>query len=170
MPSNDEVVVRPDELLQACSSGSMRYCQDIRIGRRDRYGAGVAEHGLWLDIVGAIGETAVAKRLNRFHWGLGVFRGDDVGGHQVRCTRTRDGYLILHPEDLEKRPDVPFICVRMAGSTTAGERLQIQGWAYPRDVARQEFWGDVFLNGRPAFFVPPSALQSIDSLPDPHAT
>lgn len=166
-----EVTLSPDELLQATTTGVMRYTQNMRLGRRDAYGAEKnAEHGMWTSIVGAWGEAAVAKHTNTYHWGLGVFRGPDVGRYQVRATRMARGFLILHDRDKEQHGQTPYVSLKLLGTDSDGcERIAIQGWCYPDEMCHLKFWDDPTGKNRPAYFVPPEELRDMETLPECHS-
>lgn len=161
-----EVSLMPDEVLLAAMSGAMRYTQNMRLGRQDAYGADRSrDHGMWLSIFGAMGEAAVAKAVNRYHFGLGVFRGNDVAGYQVRATKMASGDLILHDRDKQHNARTPYVSVRHLGKEDGVEKFLVQGWGYPEDLARQEFWSDPTGQNRPAYFVPAESLNDMETLP-----
>lgn len=161
-----EVSLSPDEVLQAAMTGVMRYTQNMRLDRKDAYGADRSrDHGMWLSIFGAMGEAAVAKAVNRYHFGLGVFRGDDVAGYQVRATKMASSCLILHDKDKQYNGRTPYVSVRYEGKDGGVEKFVVQGWGYPEELARQEFWSDPTGMNRPAYFVPPESLNDMESLP-----
>ena len=159
------VTLSPDEVLQASVTGVMRYTQNMRLGRSDAYGADRSrEHGMWISILGAMGEAATAKALNRWHFGLGVFRGADVAGVQVRTTRMSPASLILHKRDKEENASVPYISVIYCGKDNGVENFELQGWGTPEELVSDEFWSDPTGQNRPAFFIPASKLKDISSL------
>jgi hypothetical protein len=161
-----DVSLSPDEVLQAAMTGVMRYTQNMRMGRQNAYGADRSrDHGMWLSIFGSMGEAAVAKATNRYHFGLGVFRGDDVSGCQVRATKMASGNLILHEKDKQHNATTPFVSVLHLGKEDGVEKFRLQGWGYPEDLARQEFWSDPTGQNRPAYFVPVESLEGMETFP-----
>ncbi len=136
----------------------MRVVQNIKKGRRDKYGA--ETQSVWhTHINGALGEVAVAKYLGRYWDGMGAL-GDlhaaDVGGGvQVRWTGKPNGDLILHPSDAD---DKPFVLV-----TGDAPRFTLHGWILGRDGKLETYWRDP-AGGRAAFFVPQNKLVPIAEL------
>lgn len=160
-PVTDPVVVlTPSELLHGGCCGLFRTVFNIRHGVAHKYGG---ERGSVWDtgIVGALGEIAVAKYLGRYWEGMGAL-GDyaalDVRGVNVRCCALDHGHLLLHPAD---RNECPFVFVTSPAETPA--RFTLRGWILGRDGKRDQYWRDP-AGGRPAFFVPPTALHPVASL------
>lgn len=147
------------EFMQAAMVGVMRQIQNRRAGRQDAHGCD-PENGWSPHIEGACGEFAVAKVLGLFWSGnLGRLTADDVGELQVR-TRSRHDYdLIVHPDDPDKRA---FVLV-----TGRAPDFRIWGWISGQDAKRPEWWGEKGQPGRPAFFVPQSALHGLRDLHHP---
>jgi hypothetical protein len=146
------------ELLLAANVGVYRTVQNLRLGRKDRFGAD-PENRWTLSIEGAAGEMAVAKAMDLFWSGaIGDLKADDVGALQVR-TRSRHEYeLPLHPTDLDDRI---FILV-----TGRAPQFWVRGWIFADDGKRSEWWADPSGKNRPAFFVPHSELRDMADLPD----
>lgn len=147
------VVLTPSEIVQGAMIGVMRQATNIRDRRTNAHGLNDG-HDWQYQIEGALGEMAFAKLQGVFWTGaLGQLRADDVGTWQVR-TRSRSDYqLILHPNDPDDRR---FVLVR--GSCG---KYDVVGWIQARDGKRKEFWSDP-AKGRPAFFVPDSALVKFE--------
>lgn len=148
------------EVIQAALAGVMRRVQNMKRGTRDRFGQPTTDY--WsIDIEGCCGELAVAKYLGRFWSGaIGDISADDVGVVQVRTTGRESGRLILHPEDKDDR-----VFILVVGNAP---RFDIRGWIIAQHGKRDEFWSDPG-TGRPAFFVPQSALKPIEELDAPIA-
>jgi hypothetical protein len=138
------------EMLMAAQAGVLRQVENLQKKRVPAYGVGV-DNNWQIHIEGCMGEYALAKYLG-IHWsGKGQLRKPDVGEFDVR-TASRDNYqLILHPEDPDDR-----IFWLICGKNGA---YSIKGWILGRDGKRQEYWKDP-VGGRPAYFVPQSALHS----------
>jgi hypothetical protein len=151
-----EITLSASEMQIAATIGIMRQIQNLDRGRPDAYGA-EQELGWQKHIEGAAGELAFAKWSNRFWNGnIGNLHADDVGLVQVR-TRSKHHYeLILHPRDRDDR-----VFVLISGVTPV---FWIRGWIWGRDGKRTEYWSDP-ARGRPAFFVPTSALNPMSQSP-----
>lgn len=138
----------------AAAAGCQRNIQALARRRPDTHGKDVAAlGGGWnLHVEGACAELAVAK-LEGCYWEP-VWRQidrdrDDLSGWQVRSTSRPNGSLLLHAED----PDAGrFVLV-----VGLAPKFQVVGWTLGKLGKRPEFWRTD--TGRPAFFVPPSALQ-----------
>jgi hypothetical protein len=154
--STARVTLVESELLHAATTGAIRRISAIRNGRQPVYGSPAG--GLWdVDIEGCCGELAVAKWFGVYWNGnMEKLRADDAGNLQVRTTAAHSNRLILHPRDPDDRA---FVLV-----TGVAPTYVLQGWIMGRDGKREEFWCDPSRQGRPAFFVPHSALSPVESL------
>lgn len=144
------IQLTPWEMLLAAQVGVMRQVENCKLNRAAHYGAGNSND--WqLHIEGCLGEFALSKHLG-IHWaGKGRLRAPDVGEVDVR-TRSKDHYeLILHEDDPDDR--VFWLLCGVNGA------YSIKGWITGIDGKRSEFWSDP-AGGRPAFFVPHSALRT----------
>ena len=152
---SEAVRLTNSEMLTAAIIGVRRQVQNLAAGRADAHGAS-PEDGWTPHVEGSAGEMAVAKAFGMYWTGnMGELGADDVGQLQVR-TRSRHSYdLILHRRDPDDRV---FILV-----TGRMPEYLIQGWIMARDGKRDEFWADP-AKGRPAYFVPKSALRNVDEL------
>ena len=65
------------------------------------------------------------------------------------------GSLLLHPRDLD---DAPYVLM-----TGGGGAYQVRGWIMGRDGKQEKYWGDRANQNRPAYWVPQSALNPIES-------
>lgn len=141
------------EYVFAAFAGFSRHTENLEAGRidsRNREGDGYDAH-----VHGAVCEFVVAKALGIFWPGPGVLWSADVGGGiQVRSTKREWGSLIVHKEDADK---APFVLV-----TGCLLNYDVRGWLYGHECKQQGWWsaGD----GRPAFFVPQTALKPIEEL------
>lgn len=146
-----KVTLKRHELFLGAQAGIMRRLEALKHGRSDRYGPPPSD--LWgLDIEACLAELAVAKAYNLYWERLArdpaALLGD-VSALQVRSTRRDEGCLILHAED-----DDRAVFVLVTGSAPT---LTIQGWTRGAEGKQEKWWkrGD----GRPAYFVPQSALN-----------
>lgn len=145
------VTLTPSELEVAAIIAVKRQAENLcAAGRSNRYGA--QQDGGWsLHIEGACGEMAVAKWRGIFWSGnVGNLQADDVGRAQVRTRSRHDYELIIHKDD---RDDRAFILV-----TGLAPQFVLRGWIYGHAGKNPEWWRDP-AGGRPAFFVPQSALR-----------
>jgi len=113
------------------------------------------------DIVGAVGEAAVAKALNYFWLGNGsaLDYAGDVGPFHVRATEREGGCLILHDRDDDS---AQYYLARLKLEGLAPS-VELSGWIYGRDGKRQDYWRtDVRC---PAYFVPQAALRPVEETP-----
>ena len=154
-----KITLTSAELLQGAIVGVMRYVQNVKRGSVDRKGAETAKNGWQVHITGAVGELVVAKHFGKFWSGsIGNTKAADVGNLQIRTAfaggRTAP-HLILHADD---DSDAPYFLV--SGS---GLDYEIYGWIMGRHGKAPQFWGDPFGTGRPAYWVPASALHAVDA-------
>lgn len=145
-----EVSLSPSEMMAAALAGVMRQVENCARSRTPRFGAGTASD--WqLHIEGCLGEYVIAKFLGVFWPGKGKLRAADVGEVDVR-TRSRDHYeLILHESDPDDRV-FWLVC-------GANGKYRVKGWITGQDGKKPLYWKDP-AGGRPAYFVPQSALHS----------
>lgn len=146
------VTLDHDESDFAAYVGLRRSSEAMRLGRQHRFGGNADRWGN--DVEGAAAELAVAKALDHYWQPLAADPASlpgDVGRLQVRQTKRADGCLILHESDPD---DAPFILV-----TGAVPTFTLAGWLWGREGKRPEHWRTS--TGRPAFFVPQSALRAV---------
>ena len=148
------VTLDNSEYLHALIAGCLRRASARAKGRKNYYGAESADSEL-LDLIGAVGEAVVAKHFNKFWVGAGAFRGDDVGRYQVRSTTYDGGHLVLNNNDNDETPYI-LVCVNSGVG-------KIRGWITAREGKQPQYWKDMSGRG-PAYYVPQSALRSIDTL------
>lgn len=158
------VIVRftKDEMLHGAMVGCTRQIDNAYSSINNAY---AARHSFDANVLGALGEMAVAKHFGLYWSGnLGNFKAKDVGGAQVRATDTPDGCLIVHPPPTSGRkgdkPDDPFIFVRLEWD---GPTFWLCGWMTGRDCQRLEYWREQGVR-HPAYFVPAEDLWDISSL------
>jgi hypothetical protein len=140
-----------DDLRAAKAAGAERRRQDRAANLRESNGA-PPEGGAKRDEVGAIGEMAVCRALGLPWNGVGTMKGVDVGlDIEVKSTDRDRGCLII-------KPDQRFVLV-----TVAGGECRLRGWVYGREGMQDRFWAEK-VEGRPAWFVPQSALHPMSTL------
>lgn len=145
-----EVVLTFSELLLGSSAGCMRQVENIKLNRKDAYGAGT--HNDWqLNIEGVLAEMALSKYLGVYWKGKGEFRETDVADVDVRSTGHQAGCLILHPEDPDERKF--YLLVGSCG------KYRVAGSIMGHEGKSEEFWSDPSGKGRWAYFVPQSRLR-----------
>lgn len=131
---------------------ALRQVSNEAVARKDAHGAS-ASLGMEAHIQGAAAEAAVAKWRNVWWAGaLNNLRAADVGRLQVRSTEHPNGCLLLHRTD----PDDDVFILAIGKAPT----FRLFGWIRAADGKQEKFWRDP-KGGRPAFFVPQSALRPI---------
>jgi hypothetical protein len=148
------IALNPSEIFYAAMAGVMRQVENIKHKNRPAHGAGDTND--WqLHIEGTLGEYALSKWLN-IHWpGKGKLRAPDVGLLDVRTRKQEHHKLILHKEDEDDRQ---FWLLTGNNGTYV-----INGWIFGRDGKQEIYWSDPS-GGRPAYFVPVTALNPPDPL------
>lgn len=148
------VTLSPTDMRIAAAVACERHIQNVFAGKPDRYGA--PPNAAWqLHIEGCLGEFAYAKFAQRFWNGnVGDLKAADVGNVQVRASSDLRYRLILHHDDAD---DQAFVLV-----LGTGPRYLLRGWCWGREGKREEYWTDP-KGGRPAFFVPHTALRPMRS-------
>jgi hypothetical protein len=157
VPETITVTLDNSEYLHALIAGSLRRASAREKGRKNYYGAQSADSEL-LDLIGSVGECVVAKHLDRFWAGAGLFRGEDVGEYQVRTTTYDSGHLVLNKNDSDDKKYI-LVCVNSGVG-------KIRGWMYARDGKQEKYWKDMSGRGG-AFYVPQSDLRPISTLKSP---
>ena len=151
------VKLTPSQILQGANAGVLRQVQNLQKNRTPRYGAD--NRNDWqLHVEGCLGEIAVASYLGIF-WdaNLGMLHRSDVGELEVRC-RSKNWYdLIIHHEDSNH---AKYVLI-----TGVNGSYDIHGWIYGYSGKNEKYWSDP-AKGRPAFFVPKSELNSMDTIFD----
>jgi hypothetical protein len=166
--SDIEVTLTWAEMLIAANIGCMRNVQSLKLGRTRTdaltHPFGGMDYAWSSNIEGAAGEMAVAKHLGLFWSGnVGDLGSDDVAGYQVKTNTSRKwDDLILRKRN---RPDRVYISVLSFIAPAPGvAKFIITGWINGVDAMQEKYWREG-LPGMPAFFVPRSVLQPLDTLP-----
>lgn len=140
------------EVASGIHAAGMRRIYNLRNGRQPIYGE---PHDPWAaDVEGALAEMAVAKHMDRY-WSPASSQAPhtipgDVGPLQVRSTTRPNGCLILHPND----PDEAVFWLVTGSAPT----YTLAGWIRGADGKLEQYWRED--TGRPAFFVPQTALNA----------
>jgi hypothetical protein len=160
MPTPIEFVFSEEERKQAMEEGKRRQSVNEAKGLRGRNrGAWRGDKALEIHLLGAAGEMAVASYLGLKHElykESEAKRGsDDLPGMDVK-TRSKHAYdlIVQKNEDSSKK----FVLV-----TIECQKTFIHGWCYGHEAMQGQYWADP-ARGRPAFFVPQSALRTMESL------
>ena len=140
--------------------GMRRQAVNEAKGLRGRNGgASFGSKALDIHLLGAAGEMAVASYLGMKHElykEVEAKRGsDDLPGIDVK-TRSKSRYdlIIQKNEDPSKK----FVLV-----TIENQQTFLHGWCYGRQGMDARYWADP-ARGRPAYFVPQSALHPMETL------
>lgn len=144
------------EVMSAALVGTMRQVDNLKKGKRHRYGTDNADS--WTKhIEGACAEMALAKHLGLFWSGnVGDHDAPDVAGFQVRQTAYATGHLMLHPDDKDHE-----IFVLATGTAP---KFVLRGWLLAGDGKHEQHWRDPTKQNKPAYFVPQNLLHGMTSL------
>lgn len=114
---------------------------------------------LEVHLLGAAGEMAVASYLGmkeHLYQEKEARRGsDDLPGIDVK-TRSRAHYDLIVQKNED--PSKKFVLV-----TIENQQTLLHGWCYGHEAMDARYWADP-ARGRPAYFVPQSALHSMEIL------
>jgi len=143
-------------MSEADEIGNLRQAESERLHSEDKYGA---TGGEFLHRTGARGECCFAKATG-LQWRKSVNRPNDpdVGDFEVR-TRTQHEYQLIVRKDSKDRP---YSLV-----TGTGPMFIVWGWIMAQDARRAE-WLHSHGEREGAYFVPHSALRSINEIKLPH--
>ena len=122
-------------------------------------GASFGSRALDIHLLGAAGEMAVASYLGMKHElykEVEAKRGsDDLPGIDVKTrSKLRYDLIIQKSED----PNKKFVLV-----TIENQQTFLHGWCYGHEGMDALYWADP-ARGRPAYFVPQSALHPMETL------
>lgn len=147
------------EMQVACLIASQRQIQNMKFKAKGAHGNTFSDMDSFSKhVMGCIGEMAAAKYLNKYWCGaIGDYNAGDVGNYQVRSTMyKKDTRLILHPEDEGEAWVLALV--------NADCSCDLLGWTDAKSGKNKDYWCDYGKTGRPAFFVPQSALQPMETL------
>lgn len=149
-----------EERQQAMEEGQRRHAVNDAKGLRGRNrGPRFGQKALDVHLLGAAGEMAVASFLgmkDKLYQETEAKRGsDDLPGIDVK-TRSKHSYDLI----VQKRSDEhkKYVLVTIESGTTF-----LHGWCWGHEAMDEKYWAD-YARGRPAYFVPQSALRSMDTL------
>jgi len=142
-------VLDEQQMRLSARAGIERQIENILLGREPYHGADRPEARDWhYHVEGCMGEQVTCKYLGIPYHPKGIFRGPDAGPFDVRTSAFKS--MKLYKEDKEKHGDKIFWCIYGKNGT-----YQVMGYAYCRDVAREEFWGEwPNRKNKFAYFVP----------------
>lgn len=110
-------------------------------------------------MLGAAGELAVASYLglkdHLFKEAEAKRGSDDLPGIDVK-TRSKSRYDLVVQK--HENPSKKFVLV-----TIENRQTLLHGWCYGHEAMNERYWADP-ARGRPAYFVPQSALHSMEAL------
>lgn len=160
MPTPVEFVFSEEERKQAMEEGQRRQAVNEAKGLRGRNrGAWRGDKALEIHLLGAAGEVAVASYLGMKEH---LFReteakrgSDDLPGIDVK-TRSKSRYDLIVQRQSD--PNKKFVLV-----TIENQRTLLHGWCYGHEAMNERYWADP-AKGRPAYFVPQSALHPMETL------
>jgi hypothetical protein len=145
------VELSTEELLLAAIVGVRRYVESIAAGHSSIFATDWSRH-----VEGAAAELAFAKDRGLYWTGVTQLARTDVSGVQVRHTTRPDGCLVIRDRDcLANEPTVLV--------TGAAGVYRLVGWIRPAFARREEWRRDPNGYG-PAYFVPQSALETLEEL------
>lgn len=160
MPEPIVFVFTEEERRMAMEEGMRRQRVNEEKGLRGRNrGPRFGQKALDVHLLGAAGEMAVASYLGLKHElykETEARRGsDDLPGIDVK-TRSKSRYDLIVQK--QENPSKKFVLV-----TIENQQTLLHGWCYGYEAMDDQYWADP-ARGRPAYFVPQSALRPMDSL------
>ena len=160
MPSPISFVFTPEEKQAAMEEGMRRQAVNEAKRLRGRNGgASFGSRALDIHLLGAAGEMAVASYLGMKHElykEVEAKRGsDDLPGIDVK-TRSKSRYDLIVQKNED--PSKKFVLV-----TIENQQTLLHGWCYGHEGMDARYWADP-ARGRPAYFVPQSALHPMETL------
>ncbi len=160
MPSPISFVFTAEERQAAMEEGMRR--QSVNEAQRLRGRNGGASFGskaLEIHLLGAAGEVAVASYLglkeHLFKETNAKRDSDDLPGIDVK-TRSKASYDLIVQRQSD--PNRKFVLV-----TIENRQTLLHGWCYGHEGMKEIYWADP-ARGRPAYFVPQSALRPMETL------
>jgi hypothetical protein len=156
-----EFVFTEEEREAACKEAFRRQAVNEIRGLKGRNGgATTGAMALTIHLLGAAGEMAVASYLglkDHLYQEAEAKRGScDLPGNIDVKTRSKAGYDLIVQKD--ESPEKKFVLV-----TIENKKTLIHGWICAKDAMKECFWADP-AGGRPAYFVPKTALRPMNTL------
>jgi hypothetical protein len=155
-----DFVFTEEEREAACKEAFRRQAVNEIKGLKGRNGgATTGAMALTIHLLGAAGEMAVASHLGLkdcLYQDTEAKRGScDLPGIDVK-TRSRHSYDLIVQKN--ESPEKKFVLV-----TIQDKKTVIHGWIRGKDAMKKEYWSDP-AGGRPAYFVPKTALMPMSAL------
>jgi hypothetical protein len=155
-----DFVFTEEEREAACKEAFRRQAiNEIRGLKGRNGGAATGAMALTIHLLGAAGEMAVASYLGLkdcLYQETEAKRGScDLPGIDVK-TRSRHSYDLIVQNN--ESPEKKFVLV-----TIQDKKTVIHGWIRGKDAMKKEYWSDP-AGGRPAYFVPKTALMPMSAL------
>jgi hypothetical protein len=155
-----EFVFTEEEREAACKEAFRRQAINETRGLKGRNGgAATGAMALTIHLLGAAGEMAVASYLglkDYLYQETEAKRGScDLPGIDVK-TRSRHSYDLIVQKN--ESPNKKFVLV-----TIEDKKTVIHGWIDGKNAMKKEYWSDP-ARGRPAYFVPKTALRPMSTL------
>ena len=155
-----EFVFTEEEREAACKEAFRRQAiNEIRGLKGRNGGAATGAMALTIHLLGAAGEMAVASYLGLKHClyqETEAKRGScDLPGIDVK-TRSKAAYDLIVQKN--ESPEKKYVLV-----TIEDKKTIIHGWIGGKDAMRPQYWADP-ARGRPAYFVPKTALSPMSTL------
>lgn len=161
MPTPIHFVFTEEERKQAMEEGMRRQSVNEAKGLRGRNNAAwQGSKALEIHLLGAAGEMAVASYLgmkDSLYKESEARRGSDdlPGGIDVKTrSKTKYDLIVQKNEDPSKK----FVLV-----TIENQKTLLHGWCYGAEAMEGKYWADP-AKGRPAYFMPKSALRPMNTL------
>ena len=152
-----KVSLSPEEIKFATDLGELRHNESIRQGKKDAHGLKISrEEAKKLDIIGAIGELAVAVALGiPFDATVNTWKAPDLGDLLQVRTATKHNYsLLVRPGDKDEEVFVLTTCENLPD-------FHIHGWLWGKEAKQKQWLRSP--HGRPAaYFVPISELNMLE--------
>jgi hypothetical protein len=154
-------VFTPEERRLAMEEGMRRQSVNEAKGLRGRNkGPRFGAKALEVHLLGAAGEMAVASYMGlkeHLYAEKEAKRGSEdlPGGIDVK-TRSKSCYDLIVQK--HENPSKKFVLV-----TIENQQTLLHGWCYGNEAMDEKYWADP-ARGRPAYFVPQSALRPMESL------
>ena len=140
----------PAQMMQGAMAGVLRQVSALKNKRVGAYGSS-GENDWQYHIEGCLGELAFARWVDRFWDGkINDLSAGDVGKFEVRTAPEDWKRLIMHDEDIDY--------ARFYFVTGRNGNYVVHGWILGSDAKDRKYWKDP-VGGRPAYFVPKSALH-----------
>jgi len=160
MPSPISFVFTAEERQAAMEEGMRRQSVNEARGLRGRNGgASFGSKALEIHLLGAAGEMAVASHLGMksfLYQASEAERGScDLPNIDVK-TRSNARYDLIVQKNED--PNKKFVLV-----TIENRQTLLHGWCYGHEGMKEIYWADP-AKGRPAYFVPQSALRPMEAL------